>query len=149
MVIEVAGARTPLITSFRHELCEQIQRLGGVVTIPEIIDLTILLRPPMKKLGPRVPPSPQQRMACAVARAAVETEAMMEQPRFQIRRVGRQDRRLVFPGIGHLCREFGQIADKLAEADPLPPPIRVFQELYEFSSRNFPMGVNPSATSGS
>ena len=38
-------SKDPLVTAFRHELCEQIQRLGGVVTITEIIDLTILLRP--------------------------------------------------------------------------------------------------------
>ena len=38
-------SKDPPITSFRHELCEQIQRLGGVVTVPEFIDLTILLRP--------------------------------------------------------------------------------------------------------
>ena len=38
-------SKDPLVTAFRHELCEQIQRLGGVVTIAEIIDLTILLRP--------------------------------------------------------------------------------------------------------
>lgn len=34
------------VTAFRDELCEQIQRLGGVVTVSELIDLTILLRPP-------------------------------------------------------------------------------------------------------
>jgi len=33
------------LTTFRHELCEQIQRLGGVVTITEIIDLVLLIRP--------------------------------------------------------------------------------------------------------
>ena len=35
--IEVAGAKTRSLLSFRHELCEQIQRLGGVVTISELI----------------------------------------------------------------------------------------------------------------
>ena len=38
-------SKDPMVTAFRHDLCEQIQRLGGVVTITEIIDLTILLRP--------------------------------------------------------------------------------------------------------
>jgi predicted XRE-type DNA-binding protein len=39
------------ITAFRHELCGQIHRLGGVVTIPEVIDLTILLRPAANTIG--------------------------------------------------------------------------------------------------
>src|SRR5439155_10856101 len=66
-------AKDPLVTSFRHELCEQVQRLGGVVTIAELIDLTILLRPPANT------PEPirQQRLASAAARAAVETEGSM------------------------------------------------------------------------
>src|SRR4029079_10703425 len=38
-------SKAPAVTAFRHELCEQIQRLGGVVTISEILDLTVLLRP--------------------------------------------------------------------------------------------------------
>ena len=38
-------AKDPFITAFRHELYEQTQRLGGIVTIPELIDLTLLLRP--------------------------------------------------------------------------------------------------------
>jgi serine/threonine protein kinase len=60
-------SKDPLITAFRHELCDQIQRLGGVVTVPELIELTLLLRPAANT------PEPirQQRMASAVARAAV------------------------------------------------------------------------------
>ena len=33
------------MTAFRQELCDQVQRLGGIVTIAELIDLALLLRP--------------------------------------------------------------------------------------------------------
>ncbi len=73
-----------MVTAFRHELCEQIQRLGGVVTIAEIIDLTILIRPASSSIET----ARQERMASTVARATVETEDVMAHRRFQMRRVG-------------------------------------------------------------
>ena len=109
-------SKDPSITPFRHELCEQIQRLGGVVTIPEIIDLTILLRPAANTLET----IRQQRMASAVARAAVETEASMALPRFQIRRVAGKVVVSCSPELATYAEELGQKADQLAAADPLP-----------------------------
>ena len=102
------GGSSPLgkgssVTSVRHELCEQIQRLGGVVTIGELIELTILLRPAADTLDT----ARQQRMASAIARAAVETESSMAEPRFQTSASGRQGRRLVLARVGGLCREVG------------------------------------------
>ena len=93
--------KDPLVTSFRHELCEQIQRLGGVVTVPELIDLTILLA----SAGQHARRGRQQRLASAVARAAVETEGSMAQPRFQLAAGRRQDRRRLLAGTGRLRRQ--------------------------------------------
>ena len=75
--IRVFAARISAVVQEKLE-----QRLGGVVTVAEIIDLTILLRPPANPLDS----ARQQRLASAVARAAVETEDMMAQRRFQMRR---------------------------------------------------------------
>ena len=76
-------AKAPLVTSLRQDLHDQLQHLGGVVTIGELIDLTILLRPAVDTLDP----VRQRRMASAIARAVVETESLMAEPRFQLRRV--------------------------------------------------------------
>ena len=176
-------SKDPLVTAFRHELCEQIQRLGGVVTIAEIIDLTILLRPP-KDEGEivgwrRTPPGgvrptaspghgggppldestlgtplgqgqpadfnlqPSARMASAIARASVETEDMMTQRRFQMRRVGGKIVVACTQGLAAFAEKLGHVADRLAADDPLPPPLRVFQELYEVPQPQQPHGCQP------
>lgn len=127
------------ITAFRHELCEQIQRLGGVVTIAEIIDLTILLRPAANTLDS----AQQQRLASAVARAAVETEDMMAQRRFQMRRVAGKIVVACSQELAVYAEKLGQAADQLAGADPLASPIRVFQELYEVQQPPQPHGCQP------
>lgn len=127
------------ITAFRHELCEQIQRLGGVVTIGEIIDLTILLRPAANTLET----TQQQRLASAIARAAVETEDMMAQRRFQMRRVAGKIVVACSQELAVYAEKLGQVADELANADPLASPIRVFQELYEVQQPSQPHGCQP------
>jgi serine/threonine protein kinase len=132
-------SKDALITSFRHELCEQIQRLGGVVTISEIIDLTILLRPAANSLDTER----QQRLASAVARAAVETEDMMAQRRFQLRRVAGKTVVACSQELAAYAEKLGQVADELAAADPLAPPLRVFQELYEVGQPPQPHGCQP------
>ena len=131
--------KDPLLTSFRHELCEQIQRLGGVVTVQEVIDLTILLRPAANALDS----ARQQRMASAVARAAVETEGSLAQPRFQLRRVAGKAVVACSQELAAYAEKLGQVADELAAADPLPPPLRVFQELYEVAQPQQPHGCQP------
>jgi serine/threonine protein kinase len=132
-------SKDPVVTAFRHELCEQIQRFGGVVTIPELLDLTILLRPAASTPDP----AHQQRRASSVARAAVETEASMVVPRFQIRRVGGKVVVSFSPELAAYAEELGRKADELAGADPLPPPLRVFQELYEIAPPTQPHGCQP------
>lgn len=132
-------SKDPLITSFRHELCEQIQRLGGVVAISEIIDLTILLRPAANTLDT----AQQQRLASAIARAAVETEDMMAQRRFQLRRVVGKIVVACSQELAAFAEKLGHVADDLAADDPLPPPLRVFQELYEVPQPQQPHGCQP------
>lgn len=132
-------AKDPLITAFRHELCEQIQRLGGIVTIPELIELTLLVRPASATLDA----DRLQRLASAVARAAVETEDMMAQRRFQLRRVAGKTVVACSPELAAYADKLGQVADELAGAETLPPPLRVFQELYEVPQPQQPHGCQP------
>ncbi len=138
-------SKDPQVTAFRHELCEQIQRLGGVVTIAEIIDLTILLRPAANTLDS----SQQQRMASAVARAAVETEDMMAQRRFQMRRVAGK--------IVVACSKSWPSMPRSWDKSPINSlrPIRWLhrsefsKSFTKSSSRHSRTGANPSATNGS
>lgn len=132
-------SKDPDVTALRVELCEQIQRLGGVVTIQELIDLTILLRPAAATLES----AQQQRMASAIARAAVETEDMMAQRRFQLRRVVGKTVVSCSQELAAYAEKLGQVADSLAELDPLASPIRVFQELYEVPQPAQPHGCQP------
>ena len=132
-------SKDPQITSFRHELCEQIQRLGGVVAISEIVDLTILLRPAANTLDT----AQQQRLASVVARAAVETEDMMAQRRFQLRRVGGKTIVACTIELALFAETLGEVAAVLAVNDPLPPPLRVFQDLYEVPQPQQPHGCQP------
>src|SRR5271166_1934953 len=82
-------------------------------------------------------------MASTVARAAVETEASMALPRFQIRRVGGKVVVSCTPELAAYAEELGQKADQLAASDILLPPLRVFQELYEVSQPQLPHGCQP------
>ncbi len=132
-------SKDPVVTAFRHELCEQIQRLGGVVTIPEVLDLTILLRPAIDTPEPTL----QLRRASAVARAAVETESSMVVPRFQIRRVAGKVVVSCSQELAAYAEELGRKADELAASETLPPPLRVFQELYEIAQPQQPHGCQP------
>ena len=120
-------SKDPFLTAFRHELCEQIQRLGGVVTVPELIDLTLLLHPAANTPEP----TRQQRLASAVARAAVETEASMVEPRFQLRRVAGKTVVACSQELAAYADKLGQVADDLAALETLPPPLRVFQDIYD------------------
>ena len=120
-------AKDSLLAAFRNDLCEQIQRLGGVVTTGELVDLTALLRPPADILDH----GKQQRLASAVARAAVETEGSLSEPRFEIRRLAGKTVVACTHDLAVYAEKLGEVADRLAEADPLLPRLRVFQELYD------------------
>lgn len=121
-----------LLTAFRNELFEHIQRLGGVVTTKELIDLTILLRPVSDTLGSDSVATPaQQRMASAIARAAVETEGSLSEPRFEIRRLAGKTVVACTNDLALYAEKLGEVADCTAKTDPLLPRLRVFQELYD------------------
>src|SRR5438105_13484886 len=82
-------------------------------------------------------------MASAVARAAVETEDMMAQRRFQLRRVAGRTVVACTQELAAFADKLGQVADDLAAAETLPPPLRVFQELYEVPQPQQPHGCQP------
>lgn len=132
-------AKDPLLNSLRGDLYEQIQRLGGVVTIGELIELTNLIRPAADTLDT----AKQQRMASAIARSIVETETSLADPRYQLRRAGGKAIVACTQELATYAEKLGQVADKLAQSDPLLPPLRVFQELFDVTQPSMPEGCQP------
>ena len=116
-----------LVSSFRNELFEHSQRLGGVATVGELIDLTLMLRPPAETTDP----VKQRRLASAIARAAIETEGSATEPRVQLRRTSTQAVVACSPELATYAETLGAMADRLSKTDPLLPRLRVFQELYD------------------
>jgi hypothetical protein len=68
---------------------------------------------------------------------------MMAQRRFQLRRVAGKTVIACTQELAAFAEKLGQVADELAAADPLPPPLRVFQELYEVPQPQQPHGCQP------
>ena len=68
---------------------------------------------------------------------------MMTQRRFQLRRVAGKLVVTCSQELAAYAEKLGQVADELAAADPLPPPLRVFQDLYEVSQPQQPHGCQP------
>ena len=151
-------AKDPLLNGLRNDIHEQIQRLGGVLTIAEMVELTNLLRPPEgKDEGGRMKdesgnivvfssflPHPSSlRKASAIARAIVETESSLAEPRFQLRRVAGKTVIACTSELAAYAEKLGHVADELAEADPLLPPLRVFQDLFDVSQPALPEGCQP------
>ena len=131
--------KDPLLNALRGDLYEQIQRLGGVVTIAELIELLALMRPPSDMLDA----TKQQRLSSAIARAAVETECSLADPRYELRRVAGKTVIACTQELASYAEKLGQVADELAQSDPLLPPLRVFQELFDVSQPSQPEGCQP------
>jgi serine/threonine protein kinase len=132
-------AKDPMLNSLRGDLYEQIQRLGGVITIGELIELTNLIRPAADTLDT----AKQQRKASVIARSIVETETSLADPRYQLRRVGGKALVACTQELATYAEKLGQVADKLAQSDPLLPPVRVFQELFDVTQPPLPEGCQP------
>jgi serine/threonine protein kinase len=128
-----------LITNLRNDIGEEICRLGGIVTVAELIDVTIRLRP----AGTTLDSARQQRLASAVARAAVETEGVLAEPRFQLRRIAGKTVVTCSQELAAYAEKLGEVADDLADSETLLPPLRVFQELYEIEQPVPPPGCQP------
>ena len=135
-------AKDRLITAFRHELCEHIQRLGGIVTILELIDLTLLLRPASTTLDA----DRRQMMASAVARAAVEAEDKMAQRRFELRRVAGKTVVSCSQELAAFADKLGQVADSLAGAILCRRRSESFRNFTKCPNRSSRMVVSLSAT---
>ena len=132
-------AKENSLNILRGELHGEILRLGGLMTISEIIEFVLLRCPPVDTLDV----ARQKQMASSVARALVETEASLAEPRFQLRRIGGKTLIACTRDLAVYAEKLGEVADELAQADPLLPPLRVFQELFDVQQPSAPEGSQP------
>ena len=132
-------SKDTFLSAFRVEFFQHIQRLGGIATIAELIELTLLLRPATET--PEL--ETQQRLASAIARAAVETEASLVNPPFQVYRIGSKAVVACTQELADYSEKLGTVADRISQADPLLPRLRVFQELYDIPQPSPVPGCQP------
>lgn len=119
-------AKDQSISVLRAELLAQILKLGGVVTIEELIEIVILLRP----TSSTIEPGRLRRMASIVARAAAEAELASDPPRYVIKRFGKKTLVACSGELATYTQQLGEVADKLARAESLPSTVKIFEELY-------------------
>ncbi|WP_416670054.1 BREX system serine/threonine kinase PglW [Egbenema bharatensis] len=117
-------SREPAVTRLRHDLLDILKRAGGVMSEAELAIAILIARGSIQ--------DDQQirtRWARAALRAAVEVEGTMVKPRFVMERQG--DRILVAQTteLANYAFELGNVADEIADEDPLLSPDRTIQRL--------------------
>jgi hypothetical protein len=110
-----------------------------MLTIPEITEFVRLRRPAIDTLDP----AKQQQSASSIARALVETETSLAEPRFQLRRISGKTIIACTRELAVYAEKLGQVADTLAMSDPLHPPLRAFEELLNVPQPSVPEGCQP------
>jgi hypothetical protein len=116
-------AKDPGITRLRSDLVDVVAAQGGVMSAAELADAVIVARGCIEE-EPR-----RTRLALAVVRAAVEVERTMAEPQLLVRR----DAGAVFIAqsmeLANYSSRLGELADRLADEDPLVAPARVIERL--------------------
>jgi hypothetical protein len=126
------------LTRLREDLAGLLAAAGGVMTPMELGEAILAAR------GSVLEEPQRSRLARAVARAAVEVERTMAEPRYLVRRD--DDRALValHPSLADYAARLGDRADELAGEDQLAPPARALQVLRAVPA---PVGFEPLSDS--
>jgi serine/threonine protein kinase len=126
------------LTRLREDVAGLLAAAGGVMTPAELGEAILAAR------GSVLEEPQRSRLARAVARAAVEVERTLAEPRYLVRRD--DDRALValHPSLADYAARLGDQADDLAGEDPLAPPVRALQVLRAVPS---PAGFEPLSDS--
>ena len=128
-------SREPSITRLRDDLAEALEKAGGVMTAEELTQAILTARGSVQE-------EPQRTMlATAVLRAAVEVERTKAEPRFMFRRTEGRVLIALHAQLADYAIRLGKVADKLAEEDPLVPPVRVIERLHAIK---VPEGAPPA-----
>lgn len=130
-------ARDSALTRLRTDIAELLQSHGSVMTARELAQALLALR------GSEAPEPLRTVRALAVARAAVEAERGLQEPRFED---FRRTTLLVAtsPDVADYADQLGREADRLAAMDPLLPPTRALAELEEVDLPAVIAGLRPA-----
>ena len=139
--------RDSSLTQLRKDIENMITREGGVLSLRELSTSILLARGSVEEEPLR------SAQAIAVARAAIETESIMAEPKFVVRRESvpmtaeaanrTPSTRIVIAlnqTIADYAIKLGDIADELATQDPLVPPERALDQLRSVTA---PRGFAP------
>jgi serine/threonine protein kinase len=123
--------KEPAVTRLRNDVAAILQRASGVMSVQELADAVLLDR------GSSEVEPLRSRQAMAMVRVVVEVEGTMGLPRFGLHRFksdapGPGTQRLlvsVDAGLARYAIALGDVADQLAQADPLVSPSRAMAQL--------------------
>jgi len=118
-------SRDPAITRIRSDIADILAGQAGAMSLRELTEAVLTAR------GSTEDEPQRSRLACAVVRAAVEVERTMAESRFIVH--------LSEPGVlvattqelASYAIRLGQVADRLADEDPLAVPARAIERLRE------------------
>ncbi len=112
------------LNALRTELDALLKASGYVATVEEMAGQLLAARGSVQE-----DPGDRRRQSHAVLRAALELEALIEEPRFAV--FAEAAPVLIAKGPEHAdyARKLGAVADRLCVEDPLPAPRRVEEQL--------------------
>ena len=118
------------VTKLRNDLVDTLQRASGVMSVAELAEAILRDR------GSSQAEPLRSREAMSMLRVALEVEGTMGNPRFSLSRFrdDGQDLRLLIschPALAKYAIGLGDVADQLADEDPLVSPSRAMAKLME------------------
>ena len=128
--------RDKALTPLRGDIAGLLATAGGVMTAEELGEAILAARGSVVE-GPQ-----RCRLGRAAARAAIEVERTMAEPRYIVRRDDTRTLVAIHPALADHAARLGDRADDLAREDPLAPPVRALQVLREVPA---PVGFEPLA----
>lgn len=121
-------SKNAAITELRHEIYDLLLEKGQILTAIELAEALLLRRGSIQDSPIR------ERWAQAVTRAAVDTELSKQQPRWNMRRIGKRllladDTQGRGEELADYAEALGQLADECATQRPLFSPLRALERI--------------------
>lgn len=118
-------AKDAALTRLRLDLAEVLNSQGGIMSAREMSEAILVAR------GSSQDEPLRSQLARAVLRAVVEVERSMSEPRFLVRRDKERVLIVRTAELANYARRLGEVADQIAEEDPLLASARVVEGLRE------------------
>ena len=125
MKFQSRWSKEPAVTKLRNDLVEMLKRSSGVMASTELAEAVLMAR------GSDQEEPVRSRRATALLRIAVEVESTMTHPGFYCGGMGGRILVTTSPELANYAYQLGEVADLLAQEDPLMPPVRAVQWLRE------------------